>query len=252
MQEIGSFNPITDKDWTDMAYVGNTTRLCEAIVDGDIEHVEGWLAQEGADPNKRDYTGRSPLHLAVMSSSPDIVRLLVDHKARLVARLADGRTALHLAAERGDVEIVKILMDKSLANEAEEEERREQRRNLGAASQRSTEREMEVDSDESDDDVSMTDSDGELVEEGDEEDEDRSMATGSFVKVRKSEEIQAHDDVVPEESVDDPDYYDINVIAWDTPASALHLAVASGHDEVVKLLCSVCLHPSCLLLSNQD
>ena len=56
-QAIGSFNPLTDDDWTEMAYVGNTARLCQAIVEGDLEHVQDWLSQEGADPNRRDYTG---------------------------------------------------------------------------------------------------------------------------------------------------------------------------------------------------
>lgn len=55
-QAIGSFHPLTDDDWTEMAYVGNTARLCQAIVDGDAEHVEDWLAQEGSDPNIRDYS----------------------------------------------------------------------------------------------------------------------------------------------------------------------------------------------------
>jgi hypothetical protein len=55
-QAIGSFNPITDDDWTEMAYVGNTARLCQAIVDRDLEHVIDWLEQEGSDPNSRDYS----------------------------------------------------------------------------------------------------------------------------------------------------------------------------------------------------
>jgi hypothetical protein len=55
-QAIGSFNPITDDDWTEMAYVGNTARLCQAIVDRDLEHVVDWLEQEGSDPNCRDYS----------------------------------------------------------------------------------------------------------------------------------------------------------------------------------------------------
>jgi ankyrin repeat protein len=71
-----------------MAYVGNTERLCQAIVDGDLEHVQDWLAQEDADPDCRDYTGRTPLHLAVTSSTPEIVQELIKSGARLVARLA--------------------------------------------------------------------------------------------------------------------------------------------------------------------
>lgn len=58
-QAIGSFHPITDDDWTEMAYVGNTERLCQAIVDADLEHVQDWCEQEGADVNRRDHTGRS-------------------------------------------------------------------------------------------------------------------------------------------------------------------------------------------------
>jgi len=48
-QEIGSFNPITDDEWTTMAYVGDTARLCQAIVDGDLDHVQDWCSQEGVD-----------------------------------------------------------------------------------------------------------------------------------------------------------------------------------------------------------
>ena len=127
-QAIGSFHPITDNDWTEMAYVGNTARLCQAIIDDDLEHVEDWLTQDGADPNCRDYTGRTPLHLAVTSSSPEIVQTLINHGARLVARLADGRTALHLAAARGHVGIVKMILQKSEENEEEESKKEDVRK----------------------------------------------------------------------------------------------------------------------------
>lgn len=111
-----------------MASVGNTARLCRAIVDEDLNHTEDWLAQDGADPNQRDYTGRTPLHLAVSSSMPEVVKRLVGHGARLVPRLADGRTALHLAAARGSVKIAKILSQKSSENEQEYDERQDTRR----------------------------------------------------------------------------------------------------------------------------
>lgn len=238
MQEIGSFNPLTDDDWTEMSYVGNTARLCQAIVDGDLEHVEDWLAQEGADPNKRDYTGRTPLHLACISSTPEIVKCLVDHGARLISRVADGKTALHLAAARGNDEIVKILMEKSTANEAEEEEKEDKRRKVELpVRDEKSDADKSVESDEDED----MDSDGELVEGEDSDDNDggNSMATGSFVKIGNKEQPAAHAEVVPDEVEGEPDFYNVDAVAWDKPVSALHLAVISGHTEVVKLLCQV-------------
>ncbi|KXX77462.1 Ankycorbin [Madurella mycetomatis] len=223
-QQIGSFNPLTDDDWTEMAYIGNTARLCQAIVDGDVEHVSDWLSQEGADPNTRDHTGRTPLHLAIMSSTPEVVRVLVDGGARLISRLADGRTALHLAAARGNVEVVKILMDKSVANEAEHEEKQDQRRRETAAAENRNE-----------DGHEDGESDGELVENDDSEDEAQSMATGSFVKVEQKR-VTPLDDAALGEDEDEPDFFDINVLAWDIPCSALHFAIVEGHVEVVQTL----------------
>ncbi|KAK1754894.1 Ankycorbin [Echria macrotheca] len=230
-QQIGSFNPLTEDDWTEMAYVGNTAQLCQAIVDGDAEHVEDWLAQEGANPDTRDFTGRTPLHLAVMSSTPQIVKLLVDAGARLVARLADGRTALHLAAARGHVEMVKILMDKSIANEAEFEDKKDQRRKAKRSESQLSEAEEQNKAEEDDED-----SDVEMVDDGESDIEVRSMATGSFVEVKDKKEKGSNEDPALDDE-DEPNFFDVNVVAWDTPSSALHLAIIGGHEEVVKLLC---------------
>lgn len=234
-QQIGSFNPLTDDDWTEMAYIGNTARLCQAIVDEDVEHVQDWLAQEGADPNTRDHTGRTPLHLAVMSSSPEVVRALVEAGARLTARLADGRTALHLAASRGDVEIIKILMNKSNANEEEFEELEDQRRKARAALREQKTEKMEVDEGEDDsEDIEMIEADDAESDVGGDK---MSIATGSFVKVNKTPETPAPDGTLPAEDEEGPDFYDVNQVAWDIPCSALHFAILEGHVEVVKLLC---------------
>ncbi|KAF2476310.1 ankyrin [Lindgomyces ingoldianus] len=232
-QAIGSFHPITDKDWTEMAYVGNTARLCQGIIDGDVEHVEDWLSQEGSDPNCRDYTGRTPLHLAVTSSTPDVVKTLIDRGARLVARLADGRTALHLAAARGNVEIIKMILQKSEENEEQEAKKEDARKRARVAARdqrRETKAVPEKPAEEEEDD-----SDIEMID--DEEDSDlemRSTTTGSYVKV-KEEEKKAQDQL-PEDEEDEPDFYDVNVLAWDTQCSALHLAILHGHVEVVKEL----------------
>lgn len=227
-----------------MAYVGNTTRLCIDIIHGDTENVANWLAQEGANPDTRDYTGRAPIHLAAMASTPEVVKLLADAGARLVARLADGRTALHLAAARGHAEIVKILMDKSLANEEEYEEQQDQRRKAKSSERESQKpgeepvKENEESDDESDAEmVDNAESDTDMIED-DESVEAKTMATGSFVDIKKAKAEELQDEIAPEDE-DQPNFYDINALAWDTPCSPLHLAIVSGHEDVVKTLCQV-------------
>lgn len=237
-QQIGSFNPLTEQDWTDMAYVGNTARLCQSIVDGDVDDVLNWLSQEDADPCKRDYTGRSPLHLAVMTSTPEVVKCLVDHGSRITARLADGKTALHLAASRGDKAIIKILMEKSIENEELEGERQDRKRQAAKESRKETKRSSdEEDAASTDADESEEEYDGELIDDDTTDADTASMATGSFVKVKSGEEKTT--DPVLEESEDDPDYFQIDGLAWDVPCSPLHLAIAEGHEDAVKLLCDV-------------
>jgi hypothetical protein len=194
-QEIGSFNPITDDEWTTMAYVGDTARLCQAIVDNDLEHVQDWCEQDGVDVgrgrtlvtvltdifqvNRRDYTGRTPLHLATMSSTPEIVQCLIDHGARLIARLVDGKTALHIAAARGNAVMVKALMDKSLENEAEEDEKKEAKREAKQAERKLQGLLLDIDDSEEEDDNSSEPSEITLGS-----DDSDSMTMGSFVKVQ--------------------------------------------------------------------
>ncbi|EPE25948.1 Ankyrin repeat-containing protein [Glarea lozoyensis ATCC 20868] len=230
-QEIGSFNPITDDEWTTMAYVGDTARLCQAIVDNDLEHVQDWCEQDGVDVNRRDYTGRTPLHLATMSSTPEIVQCLIDHGARLIARLVDGKTALHIAAARGNAAMVKALMDKSLENEAEEDEKKDAKREAKQAERKLQGLTMNIDDDdENDDDASSEPSEITLGSE-----DSDSMTMGSFVKVQTEDRTN---DGVPEDSTDDPDIYEIDVIAWDYGLSPLHLAIMNGHLDIIELLVS--------------
>ncbi|EAU38562.1 predicted protein [Aspergillus terreus NIH2624] len=224
-QEIGSFNPITETDWTEMAYVGNTERLCQAIVDHDLETVQEWLSQESADPNTRDYTGRTPLHLACIASTPSIVQCLVDHGARLTARVADGRTALHFAAARGAVEIVRILLNRSELNEAEEDRKLELRKGQSEKQHQSA--------------TSQSEDDNDTVGMGIPQDETTSYTLGSFVKVEKEpDHSYANQDVAEDDNTDEPDVYDINVVSWDSHTSPLHLAILNGHVDVVQELVS--------------
>lgn len=126
-----------------------------------------------------------------MTSTPEIVKLLIDNNARMIARLQDGRTALHIAAARGIAEMVKALMDKSLENEEEEEEKREARLEAKRA-----ERNALGDSKTDDDGAAATDKTNDADDESsaseitlDSEDSD-SMTMGSFVKVPTNKEIE--------------------------------------------------------------
>lgn len=177
--------------------------------------------------------GRTPLHLAVTSSTPEIVRALIDHGARLVARLADGRTALHLAAARGNAEMVRMIMQKSEENEEEEAKKEDIRKRARMAAREAgkeeTSEQMAITNDDNDEDVDIIDAD-----EADSDDEARTTTTGSYVRVKEGE--KKTDDAVPDEDEDDPDVYDVNVLAWDLQCSPLHLAILNGHTDVVKEL----------------
>lgn len=177
--------------------------------------------------------GRTPLHLAVTSSTPEIVKTLINHGARLVARLADGRTALHLAAARGNVEMVRMIMQKSEENEEEEAKKEDIRKKTRMAA-----RENKSESDDTKPTKSneAEDEDLDIIEE-DEADSDveaHSTTTGSYLKVKESDAKTS--DAVPEENDDEPDVYDVNVLAWDLQCSPLHLAILNGHIDVVKEL----------------
>jgi len=246
-QAIGSFYPITDDDWTEMAYVGNTARLCQAIVDGDVEHVQDWLKQEGADPNRRDYTGRTPLHLAVMTSTPKVVQTLIDGGARLVARLVDGKTALHLAAMRGEVEMVKSLLIKSEANKELEAGKAALKRGASKSDESNSESMIVVEPSSKATDAALgsqeaededdDDGDGSDVDMMDDESENADITTErSMIKIGRKTPADNHDDIPDDADDNEPDVYDINVLAWDVPVSALHFAIANGHVDVVKVL----------------
>ena len=239
-QAIGSFRPLTDDDWTEMAYVGNTARLCQAIVDGDLEGVQDWLSQEGANPDTRDYTGRTPLQLAVTSSTPEIVQCLIDAGARIVARIVDGKTALHLAAMRGEAAMVKAILTKSEANEEMEAEKEVQRK----ASRKETEKgddemvdvatsQLEASNIES---ASVKSDEGSDVDMLDDETDNVDATTEDSIIRVDQKSGKEHEHLPDDADKDEPDVYDVNVLAWDTPVSPLHLAIAHGHTEVVKVL----------------
>lgn len=231
-QAIGSFNPLTSDDWTEMAYIGKTGELCNRICEGDLAYVKNWCSMKDSPINRRDHTGRTPLHLATQCSSPEVVQCLVDNGARLVARLIDGFTALHIAALRGNAEMVKSLLEKSEANEEKEAEKEEAKKAILTAK---NDGDMQMSDVGEQQHISNDEDMGDVA--SDQSDESTTMTEGSFVKVNDMSEPEG--ETLPEDEGDDePDVYDVNVVAWDAPVSPLHLAILGGHVAVIKTLIS--------------
>lgn len=81
--------------------------ICRAIDDARIDAVKELLAQ-GADPNAPPAWGAAACARA--AESPDLLRLLLAHRADVNAIGPDGRPALLAAADAGNLESVRLLL----------------------------------------------------------------------------------------------------------------------------------------------
>ncbi|KAL8056445.1 hypothetical protein ABFX02_04G120100 [Erythranthe guttata] len=78
----------------------SAVRLNFAANDGDLRALKR-LVEAGADPNKTDYNGQSPLHRAASNGHEDIVRFLIERKVDINLRDDSGKTALFEAIKNG-------------------------------------------------------------------------------------------------------------------------------------------------------
>jgi ankyrin repeat protein len=78
----------------------------------------------------------------------------------------------------------------------------------------------------SDDDIDMVD---------DQSDNADATTENSIIRIDRKQ-AQEHETLPDDDNKEEPDILDINVLAWDAPVSALHLAIANGHTEVVRVL----------------
>ena len=70
------------------------------------------LLEKGADVEGLSLAGTTPLMDAVQLRELDLVKMLIEHDARVNATDHNGFTALHRAAEMGLTEIVEYLLSK--------------------------------------------------------------------------------------------------------------------------------------------
>ena len=80
--------------------------------------------------------------------------------------------------------------------------------------------------------------DADELDADDESEDSHTMNEGSFVKI-KSEKLDQGNTIPENEDLIGPDVYGVDVLAWDFPVSALHLAILGGHVDVFEILCFV-------------
>ena len=85
-----------------------STSLCEAAAMGQREVVK-LLLDSGANPNKTDSLGRTPLNQAI--GFRHVIQILVDRGADLEKADKNGCTPLHRAAQYGHFDGVQLLLD---------------------------------------------------------------------------------------------------------------------------------------------
>ena len=77
----------------------------------DLPRVARLLIERGADPNKPDMDGSTPLHDALLRRKIKVALALIKHGASVEVKDYYGRTALDIASEEQHDEIMKLLLE---------------------------------------------------------------------------------------------------------------------------------------------
>ena len=89
-----------------------TTSSLEKAVDyKNIKEVRRHL-NEGADVNKPDKNGQTPLHHAAESGYTEVAQTLIERGAKVNSKDNEGRTPLHLASRIGYAPMIDLLTAK--------------------------------------------------------------------------------------------------------------------------------------------
>ncbi|KAK1263757.1 Potassium channel KOR1 [Acorus gramineus] len=86
-------------------------KVNSAAYHGDLNHLKG-LVRAGADPNKTDYDGRTPLHLAASRGYEDVCLFLIQEGVTINSSDKFGNTPVLEAIENGHDRIASLLVKK--------------------------------------------------------------------------------------------------------------------------------------------
>ncbi|MEQ1647018.1 MAG: quinoprotein dehydrogenase-associated putative ABC transporter substrate-binding protein [Hyphomicrobiaceae bacterium] len=88
--------------------VDPSDELANAVLSGDPNRVT-YLLSKGANVNKPDLQGMSPMHIAAKSRHSDLLKILIDNKADPNIQDRDGMTPLLYAVMRNHVPSIEVL-----------------------------------------------------------------------------------------------------------------------------------------------
>lgn len=215
--------------------MGVTEKFFHAIASLDREAV-ATATKDGIDIDRRDYVGRTPLQVAILSKATDIACDLIDAGARMTSRLVDGRTALHLAAQLNLPIVIRKLLEKSAINA--EEAKAEDKHAKG-----DDDEDDPMDGKDEDDTKSRDIEDKEMHDSSD--DDWSSDDEGDDKETKKGETEESTNDagMIPEDEEDVPDVFEIDVQDWDYSLSPLAYAVVAGSTEALELLLAAGANP---------
>ncbi|CAA7400838.1 unnamed protein product [Spirodela intermedia] len=84
-------------------------KVNNAAFHGDLHHLKG-LIRAGADPNKSDYDGRSPLHHAASKGYEDVCQFLIQEGAEIDRRDKFGNTPMLEAIRNGHDRVAALMV----------------------------------------------------------------------------------------------------------------------------------------------
>ncbi|KAJ3294904.1 hypothetical protein HK104_003182 [Borealophlyctis nickersoniae] len=246
-QEIGSFNPITDEDWTADAYVPEGLEtLLNAISNNRVETVDDLLTKGKYEVDRRDWVGRTLLQFATFCNAVKTVKFLMDRGARISLTLPDGRTPLHIAAQYGYLEIAKLILERNKLNMAEKEKGEKEKAEKEKAEKETdekekAEKEKAAAAGGSNTSETVEDKDGDVQmgePEGAEEADYESITHDEISEDEDYEKVPENPEKDEDSMEDEPEYdvIDLEFTDWDMKMAPLHYACFHGHTKVVSLL----------------
>lgn len=109
----GDINVRDEREFTTLHRVANYRSLRFESLSPHSAAVIDKLSQKGVDIEARDQDGRTPLHVScdrMESEGPDVVKIILAHRADPNSWDSEGQTPLHVAAQEFDLVIAEILI----------------------------------------------------------------------------------------------------------------------------------------------